>query len=247
MWNSCSSDSSPWKMLPPIRPYSCSISYGPTTSRWVIEALKPGRDLVVQVDHAGRRTRRAPRCAAPRSTRAGTHWVNSDMMCVPSGFSVLSSVVGMTPSLNGISAGLPDAGVLERRLDELHRRRHLDRSGVMLGHGHVLGFGGEVGQFAQRQVDLHHAAAGLPVLDVGDEVVGQFGARNVVEEGDLRVQRGDDQRRARSRRRSRAPTPWTRPSRTRAARPGRWCGSRRRSCAPTVRWPPRRAPMPPSG
>ena len=38
---------------------------------------------------------------------AGTHWVNSDMMCVPSGFNVLSKVVGMTPSLNGSSAGLP--------------------------------------------------------------------------------------------------------------------------------------------
>ena len=42
MWNSCSSDSSPWKMLPPIRPYSCSISCGPTMSRCMIDDLKFG-------------------------------------------------------------------------------------------------------------------------------------------------------------------------------------------------------------
>ncbi len=59
----------------------------------------------------------------------------------------------------------------------------------------VARVGGEVGQLGQRQVDLHDAAAGLPVLDVGDEVVGQLGARNLVEERDLRVQRGDHQRR----------------------------------------------------
>ena len=38
---------------------------------------------------------------------AGTHCVNSDMMCVPSGLRVVSNVVGITPSLNGISAGRP--------------------------------------------------------------------------------------------------------------------------------------------
>ena len=38
---------------------------------------------------------------------AGTHWVNSDMMWVPSGLSVLSNAVGMTPSLNGRTAAFP--------------------------------------------------------------------------------------------------------------------------------------------
>jgi len=46
----------------------------------------------------------------------------------------------------------------------------------------LLGSAGEVGELTERQVDLHDATAGLPVLDVGDEVVGQFGARNMVEE-----------------------------------------------------------------
>src|SRR5207245_1583658 len=42
MWNSCSAESSPWKMLPPISPHSCSISYGPITCMWRTESLNPG-------------------------------------------------------------------------------------------------------------------------------------------------------------------------------------------------------------
>ena len=37
----------------------------------------------------------------------GTHWVNRDMMCVPSGERVLSKAVGITPSENGATAGRP--------------------------------------------------------------------------------------------------------------------------------------------
>ena len=37
----------------------------------------------------------------------GTHWVNRDMMWVPSGQRVLSKAVGMTPSLKGRSAPRP--------------------------------------------------------------------------------------------------------------------------------------------
>jgi len=33
--------------------------------------------------------------------------VNSDIMWYPSGTSVLSNAVGMTPSLNGLTAGTP--------------------------------------------------------------------------------------------------------------------------------------------
>ena len=42
------------------------------------------------------------------------------------------------------------------------------------------GVGGEVGEFGQGQVDLDHAAAGLPVLDVFDEVVWEVLAADVV-------------------------------------------------------------------
>ena len=48
--------------------------------------------------------------------------------------------------------------------------------------------GREVRQLGERQVDLDHAGAGVPALDVGDEVLGQLGAGEVLEEGDLRVQ-----------------------------------------------------------
>src|SRR5262249_22770757 len=44
----------------------------------------------------------------------------------------------------------------------------------------------------QGQVDLDHTAAGLPVLDVAHEVVGQVLAADVGEERGLRVQRRDD-------------------------------------------------------
>jgi hypothetical protein len=49
------------------------------------------------------------------------------------------------------------------------------------------GVGGEVRQLGQGQVDLDHAAAGLPALDVGDEVGRQLGAVQLLQEGDLRV------------------------------------------------------------
>ena len=64
----------------------------------------------------------------------GTHWVNSENTWVPSGLSVLSSVVGITPSRTARSAGRPSRASMERPLDELHGRRHLDRAGEVLGH-----------------------------------------------------------------------------------------------------------------
>ena len=54
------------------------------------------------------------------------------------------------------------------------------------------GVGGEVGEFGQGQVDLDHAAAGLPVLDVFDEVVREVLAADVVQERGARVQARDD-------------------------------------------------------
>ena len=50
----------------------------------------------------------------------------------------------------------------------------------------------EIGQLADGHVDLHHAAARLPVLDVAHEVVGQLVALQLVQERDLRVHCGDD-------------------------------------------------------
>ena len=51
----------------------------------------------------------------------------------------------------------------------------------------VPGIGGEVRQLAQGEVDLHDAAAALPVLDVADEVTRKLVASDVLQEGDLGV------------------------------------------------------------
>ena len=84
-------------------------------------------------------------------------------------------------------------GVLEGPLHVLDGRGHLHRAGVVLGH-RGAGVGGEVGQLGQGQVDLDHAAPGLPPLDVLDEVVGQLGGAQVVEEGRPGMEGGHHQR-----------------------------------------------------
>jgi hypothetical protein len=87
------------------------------------------------------------------------------------------------------------AGVLERALDVLDRRRHLHRAGVVLLQVRA-GVGGEVRQFAQRKVDLDDAAAALPVLDVAGEIGRQVLRADVLQERDARVQGGDHDLRA---------------------------------------------------
>ncbi len=59
--------------------------------------------------------------------------------------------------------------------------------------GSKPGFGGELGQPVQREVDLHRAGPRSPVLDVVDELVGQVVPVDLVQEGDLRVARRDDE------------------------------------------------------
>ena len=58
----------------------------------------------------------------------------------------------------------------------------------------VAGIGGEVRQLAQGEVDLDHPAAGLPVLDVVDEIIGQFVAGNLIQECGTGMQCGHHQR-----------------------------------------------------
>ena len=97
----------------------------------------------------------------------------------------------MTPSLNGRTAGMPLRASREGLLDVRHGGRHLDRTRVVFLQVRA-GIGGEVGKFGQRQVDLDDAAAGLPVLDVGHEVVGQVRPAHVIQERGARVQGGHD-------------------------------------------------------
>jgi hypothetical protein len=81
-------------------------------------------------------------------------------------------------------------GVLEGLLDVVERQGHLDRAGVVLAHL-AAGVGGEVGQLGEGEVDLDHAAAGLPALDVGDEVGRQLRPADLLQEGDPGVDGGD--------------------------------------------------------
>ena len=76
----------------------------------------------------------------------------------PSGQSVLSKAVGITPSLKGRSAGRPSRASWNEPLDVLHRGRHLHRAGVVLL---LVGsrIGDEVGELAEGEVDLHDAAS----------------------------------------------------------------------------------------
>jgi hypothetical protein len=81
------------------------------------------------------------------------------------------------------AAGL---GVLEGLLDVAGRQRQLDGAGVVLLRVGTR-VGGEVGQLGQGEVDLDHAAAGAPPLQVGHEVVGQLGPVDLLQEGQLGV------------------------------------------------------------
>jgi hypothetical protein len=91
--------------------------------------------------------------------------------------------------------GRPPAllGVLERLLDVVDRQGHLDRPGMVLADLGA-GVGGEVGQLGQGQVDLDHAAARAPALDVGHEVGRQLGPVDLLQEGGPGVDGGDHHR-----------------------------------------------------
>ena len=165
-------------------------------SRCGDRAREAGRDLVVQVDQpVGVRLEvLGVRCLAPL-VRHVLGEQREDVGAV--GVHRLVERGRDDAVAEGQQRGAALAGVLERPLDELHGRRHFHRPSVVLGHdmGPAAGIGREVGQLGQGEVDLDHAGAGVPALDVGHEVGGELGAREVVEEGDLRVQAGDDERR----------------------------------------------------
>ena len=93
-------------------------------------------------------------------------------------------------SANGVAAGSARDRVLERAFDVVERVGEDDGAAVHLGI--EAGPGAELRQLVDRDVDLHRAAARLPLRDRGDEVVGELGSVDLVEERDLRMRRGDD-------------------------------------------------------
>ena len=136
--------------------------------------MNPGATASIRAT-AGRRTPRARRGAARPRQVCGTHWVNiaHDVLAVR-GASVGSNTLGMQTSANGSVAGLPGRRLLERGLDVVQRLGQHDRAAVHLRV--ELRVAGERRQPVDRKVDLHRAGAGLPRLDVGDEVGRQLGA-----------------------------------------------------------------------
>ena len=93
-------------------------------------------------------------------------------------------------SANGVAAGRPGDRILERAFDVVERVGEDDGAAVHLGI--ETGPGAELRQLVDGDVDLHRAAARLPLCDRGDEVVGELGLVDLVEERDLRVRRRDD-------------------------------------------------------
>ena len=110
---------------------------------------------------------------------------------MPSGAIVGSRVDGITPSENGRAAAPPFARVLERALEVLDRVAELDRAGVT-GMQLGTGIGDEVGELRERDVDLHHAAAAPPRLEVAHEVARELRSIDLTQERDLRVRGRDD-------------------------------------------------------
>src|SRR5215211_4258545 len=81
---------------------------------------------------------------------------------------------------------LPAPRILERLLDVV------DGVGQLYGPAKVVpltGVGGEVGQLRECQIDLDDPAAGVPPLDVPDELMGQLFPSELLQEGRLRVRR----------------------------------------------------------
>ena len=77
-------------------------------------------------------------------------------------------------------------GVDERLLEVRHRVAELDRTAVVILDVRAR-VGGEARQLGEREVDLHRAAAALPVLEVLDEVVGELTVVELAQERDLRM------------------------------------------------------------
>ena len=85
--------------------------------------------------------------------------------------------------------------VLERLLRVVRGEAQLDRTGVQILEL-LSGLRLEVGQLADRDVDLDDAAPRLPALDVPHEVGGQLVTVDHLEERDLRMDAGDQHGRA---------------------------------------------------
>ncbi len=76
--------------------------------RCMIEPLKFGATAFIRSISRSAYVSRSSSCPSSSAHSAGTHCVNIDITCTPSGASVLSNTVGIAVSLNGSVAACPN-------------------------------------------------------------------------------------------------------------------------------------------
>src|SRR6185503_11282955 len=108
---SCSSESSPWKMLPSVRPVVRSMSSGVMTWRWRIFDGRSGANSAIRLTTASpnaSRWRSQP-AGPPRDSSSwyGAYWTKQLMTCLPGGAIDGSTRVGMTMSMYGFALKRP--------------------------------------------------------------------------------------------------------------------------------------------
>jgi hypothetical protein len=113
MWNSWSTVSSPWKMLPPIRPHSSCICFGPDDLAVHDRVLEVRRHVVHALDQPVGVASSSG--AWPSSSPSSRHPLREHRHHVHAlGRERLVDTVGIAVSLNGSVAGLPEPRLLER-------------------------------------------------------------------------------------------------------------------------------------
>ena len=159
-------------------PYSCSISYGPITCRCRIELGEARARPPRRGRPAGRRTRRARRVCGAAAHSCGTHCVNIDMTCLPSGASVGSNTDGMQMSANGTRRrrGPATASWNARSTSSS------DSASTIVPpctSGSKPGLAVNSGSRSTARLTFTVPAAGLPALDVGRRSRSGSSARSI--------------------------------------------------------------------
>src|SRR5581483_5495190 len=99
---SCSSESSPWKMLPSVRPVISSMSSGVTTCLWMMRSRILGnRSSSVSITASPNAVRISSSQTFPSARWYGAHCTKQLMMCLPGGAIAGSTSGGMMQSMYG--------------------------------------------------------------------------------------------------------------------------------------------------
>src|ERR1700675_4716268 len=104
---SCSRESSPWKILPSLRPNSRSRSSGVTTWRCRMMSLIFGAYSAIVLMTASPNFSFSVSQLSPGASLYGAYCTKQDMMCLPGGASDVSVRVGITMSMYGCEDQCP--------------------------------------------------------------------------------------------------------------------------------------------